>query len=99
MAFRTVRIGQRRGRPIAAGGGRNGSASAHSASVRHVAYGLAGRASCARAAGVHIGDLRRRQTPPERMRPPPLTSLYGEVSVAAVLEEGALDAESRCVLE
>lgn len=49
--------------------GRKGATTAHSASVRHVAWGWELRAGCTRSVGVHISHLKGGQTPSERAAP------------------------------
>ena len=50
-------MGHSRGRPVPAGAGMNGTTTAHSLSVRQVAYGMSSRATCAWVAGDHRGGL------------------------------------------
>ena len=53
------RIGHLRGRPTYEGGGKNGSSTAHSPSVKSVGNANPVRAYCARVVSVHIADLRK----------------------------------------
>jgi hypothetical protein len=55
MALTISRIGHSGGRPIPAGGGRWGSKTVHSASVRSLAKRSPSRICCARVVAVHIG--------------------------------------------
>jgi hypothetical protein len=56
--FMTSRIGHRRDRPVATVGGRSGSSSAHSLSVRSLPYRKCSRSCCHRVTAVHMGSLR-----------------------------------------
>lgn len=53
------RSGHLGGRPTCEGGGKNGSRTAHSASIKSVGEAKSARAYCARVASVHIVDLRK----------------------------------------
>ena len=55
MALTISRIGHSGGRPTGDDGGRSGSSTAHSASVRSLATRSSSRICCARVVAVHIG--------------------------------------------